>query len=239
MSATIVSGGMHTAAILPVKRLELAKHRLSESLAAPLRARLARAMIGDVLHALELCSSVERTIVVTNEPEVAASARRAGSLVLADSVEDGQSAAVAIGVASALEHGFERVLCVPGDCPTLDPREIQQLLDRRQAPGARRASVVIVPDRHGTGTNGLLLSPPDAITPSFGPGSFERHVALAAASGADCQVARHESLLLDVDTGADLRALRASLDACAPRASRTRAVLSEQPSPAAPCAVTA
>ncbi len=36
-----------------------------------------------------------------------------------------------------------------------------------------------MPDRHGTGTNGLLLTPPDAIAPSFGPGSCERHRALA------------------------------------------------------------
>ena len=68
-----------------------------------------------------------------------------------------------------------------------------------------------MPDRHGTGTNGLLLAPPDAIAPSFGPDSCERHRALALAAGASCRLERPPSLLLDIDTGADLAALRERL----------------------------
>jgi 2-phospho-L-lactate guanylyltransferase len=64
--------------------------------------------------------------------------------------------------------------------------------------------VAIVPDRHGTGTNALLLTPPDAFAPSFGPGSFARHRALA---GDACRVAELPSLMHDVDTPEDLRTL--------------------------------
>jgi 2-phospho-L-lactate guanylyltransferase len=84
---------------------------------------------------------------------------------------------------------------------------------------------VIVPDRHGTGTNGLLLTPPDAIAPSFGPGSCERHLALAREAGAVCRIVRSPSLLLDIDTGADLAALRERLSGAHSGAPRTRAVL--------------
>ena len=86
---------------------------------------------------------------------------------------------------------------------------------------------MIVPDRHGSGTNGLLLAPPDAISPSFGPGSCERHRALAHAAGIACRVERVPSLLLDIDTGADLDVLRARLAAHPARATRTRAVLGQ------------
>ena len=86
---------------------------------------------------------------------------------------------------------------------------------------------MIVPDRHGTGTNGLLLAPPDAIAPSFGPGSCERHRALARAAGVACRVERVPSLLLDIDTGADLDVLRARLAGHPARAARTRAVLGQ------------
>jgi 2-phospho-L-lactate guanylyltransferase len=82
-----------------------------------------------------------------------------------------------------------------------------------------------VPDRHGTGTNGLLLTPPGAIAPSFGPGSCERHRALAHAAGVRCRLERPPSLTLDIDTGADLDALRDRLAGARSRASRTRAVL--------------
>ena len=68
---------------------------------------------------------------------------------------------------------------------------------------------MIVPDRHGTGTNGLLLSPPDAFAPSFGPGSLARHEAAAAATGVAYAVDPLPSLVLDVDTPEDLEATTA------------------------------
>ena len=45
------------------------------------------------------------------------------------------------------------VLMVPGDCPALDRDELDALLDEP----ADSPSVVIVPDRHGSGTNACLL----------------------------------------------------------------------------------
>jgi 2-phospho-L-lactate guanylyltransferase len=93
--------------------------------------------------------------------------------------------------------------------------------------------VVIVPDRHGAGTNALLLSPPDAITPSFGPGSFARHAARGRAGGTTVAVAELPSLGLDVDTPGDLAALRAALTARRGGAARTRELLERMlPAPA-------
>jgi 2-phospho-L-lactate/phosphoenolpyruvate guanylyltransferase len=241
---------VRTAAILPVKRFARAKQRLGASVADPLRLELAHAMVTDVLVALTETGSIERTIVVTGEESVAVGARAQGALVVAEGDDsDGQSAAVALGIGRALAEGFERVLCVPGDCPALDSGELDELLsagadtfDRHEgslpAPTARLApdaeagdgrvtDVTIVPDRHGTGTNGLLLTPPDAITPSFGPGSCERHRALALAAGIACHIARPPSLLLDIDTGADLAALRDRLAGTHSRAERTRSVLGQ------------
>jgi 2-phospho-L-lactate guanylyltransferase len=220
---------MRTAAILPVKRFDHAKSRLRASVAEELRARLAQAMVADVLHALARTASIERTIVVTCEPSLPETAREHGALLIADTVEDGQSAAVTLGIERAQADGFERVLCIPGDCPALDPAELDALLaaaDARLREPAR-AEVAIVPDRHGTGTNGLLLTPPDAIAPSFGPDSCARHTALASAAGVACRVERPASLLLDIDTRADLAELQDRLDATRASAERTRAVLGQ------------
>jgi 2-phospho-L-lactate guanylyltransferase len=210
---------MRTAAILPVKSFARAKQRLGASVADPLRANLARAMVGDVLVALSESAAIERTIVVTREDAITAAALHLSALVVRDSDEESQSVAVALGVERALEEGFERVLCVPGDCPALDPAELDSLL------GSTGPGVVIVPDRHGTGTNGLLLCPPDAIAASFGTDSCERHRALARAAGSACRIERPPSLLLDIDTGADLAALRERLSGAPTGAARTRAVL--------------
>ena len=216
---------MRTAAILPVKHFAQAKRRLGESVAGELRDDLARAMVGDVLDALGETTSIQRTIVVTREDSVAEAACELGALVVADTAEASQSAAVALGVARARADGYERVLCVPGDCPALDPAELDALLH------GSACEVVIIPDRHGTGTNGLLLAPPDAIAPSFGPDSRARHTALAHAAGVEARIEQPPSLLLDIDTGDDLDVLRERLSGERIRASRTRAVLGLPASP--------
>jgi 2-phospho-L-lactate guanylyltransferase len=192
-------------AILPVKRFDRAKQRLAEALGPQARAALAEAMLRDVLLALARVAGLERTIVVTGEPRAAALAFFFGAEVLPDDHERGQSAAAAAGLRRAGELGAARALLVPGDCPALDPDEVGALLARHLGPPA----VAIVPDRHRTGTNALLLAPPDAIQPAFGPGS--RDETLAREAGIEPTVEPLHSLAYDVDTGADLAALRGEL----------------------------
>jgi len=209
-----------TLAILPVKRFELAKTRLGSALPVAERRRLARAMVADVLDALVAAPELDGVAVVTNERSVAALAATTGAVVLADPHEAGQSAAALVGVAHALAGGFQRALLVPGDCPGLDGATLRALL----APPSPPPAVTIVADRHGLGTNALLLSPPDVIEPGFGAGSFERHRLRAQAAGAAWRVADLPGLALDIDTPADLAALRRPAAAAA-AGPRTAAIL--------------
>jgi 2-phospho-L-lactate guanylyltransferase len=210
---------MRTVAVLPVKRFADAKQRLSEGLPAATRRALAEAMLIDVLVALRRTEGVHEVVVVTAEPVAEALAHGYGARVVHDSREAGQSAAAELGLRDA--SGADMVLMVPGDCPALDPRELDALL----AAMAPAPSVVVVPDRHGTGTNGLLLRPPDAIAPAFGPGSRERHERLAAEAGATLAVEALPSLVLDVDTADDLEAMRAALESSRGGAAHTRGLL--------------
>ena len=206
---------MRTVAILPVKTFGRAKQRLTGGFGD--RPGLAAAMVADVLDALAAVPELDELIMVTAQ----AVSADTDFLIVHDPVEAGQSAAAARGIEAALERGAERVLLVPGDCPALDPREVDELVA-----GAMSApDVVIVPDRHGTGTNALLLAPPDAIAPSFGPGSRERHENAAEASGARWRLAEPRSLVLDVDTAEDLAALRVVLDSRTGGAAHTRGLL--------------
>ena len=211
---------MRTAAILPVKSFPRAKQRLGAGVGESLRDDLARAMVGDVLVAIHRCAAIDRVIVVTSEPSVRAAALYKKAIVIEDALEQGQSEAVSLGLDRASAEGFQRALCIPGDCPALDPLQIDELLGSSSTP-----AVLVIPDRHGTGTNGLLLSPPVVIVPSFGAGSCERHLALAEAAGVHSEVARASSLLLDIDTSDDLEMLRERLRSERIGAPRTRNVL--------------
>jgi 2-phospho-L-lactate guanylyltransferase len=212
---------VRTAAVLPVKSFAKAKQRLGDAVGGSDREQLAAAMVGDVLTALGKVPQIDEVIVVTAEPLAAQEAEKAGRAVVDDPEERGQSAAANRGIDAALARGADRALLVPGDCPAVDPEELARLLERATA----EPSVVIVPDRHGSGTNALLLTPPGAVAPSFGAGSFARHAARARAVGATVKVCDLPSLGLDVDTPDDLAALRSALDAWPRAAGRTRAVL--------------
>lgn len=214
---------MRTLAILPVKSFDAAKGRLSARLDPPARAALAEAMLGDVLAAVIGASEIDGVAVVSGEARVAAVARGTGGEILRDAHQAGQSAAATIGIARAIAAGYDRVLLVPGDTPLLAPADLDELCARSAAAGLEAA---IVPDRHGAGTNALLLHPPDALAPSFGPDSLARHVASARGAGVLHRVERIASLEHDVDTPEDLAALAVRLAASGPvTAPRTRAVL--------------
>jgi 2-phospho-L-lactate guanylyltransferase len=210
-------------AVLPVKRFDFAKRRLEPAVAAEARRELAAAMAADVLEALRGAGGLDAVVVVSGQPEVLDMAAGAGFEPVRDDREQGQSDAALLALSHPRAREAERALLVPGDCPALDPADVERLL----AGAAPAPSVAVVPDRHGTGTNALLLSPPDVMVPAFGPGSFARHVGGAKAAGAVVHVERLASLELDVDTPADLEALRALLYDNPGAAPRTRAVLAQ------------
>jgi 2-phospho-L-lactate guanylyltransferase len=214
---------MRTLAVLPVKRFGAAKQRLGTRLEPAARLALAEAMLEDVLAAITGAKAIEAAAVVTAEPRAEGLAAAAGAVVVRDEHEAGQSPAASAGVARALAYGCERVALLPGDTPLLTAAELDALLRRTSA---ARLGTAIVPDRHGTGTNALVLAPPDALTPSFGPGSLARHVAAARAAPAAWAVERVAGLEHDVDTAEDLDAVARLLESGPPQAARrTRAAL--------------
>jgi len=177
-------------------------------------------MLGDVLEALGESSEVQRIFLVTNEwdlPVVDVS-----WTAVPDLRRSTHSAAATRGVERAMAEGADCAALLPGDCPLLDAAELDGALRR-----ARPGRVAVVPDRHGSGTNGLILSPPDAIEPAFGEGSRERHEKLARGFGNTLAVERLYSLSLDLDTYDDLTVLRQVLDRNPDLAPRTAKVLAE------------
>jgi 2-phospho-L-lactate guanylyltransferase len=211
---------VNATAILPVKRFAGAKRRLGVAVTGSERHDLIVAMLRDVLEAISNARMIERTIVVTGEPEAQQIAAGAGAETIADTPEADHSAAAVLGVEAALGHGAECVAMLPGDCPLLDAREIDRVLT-----GVPSSYVTVIPDRHGSGTNGLVLAPPDAIRPAFGEGSRERHVRLARAAGLPHSVDPVESLALDLDTPADIIALTTAIEMGGGKAKHTKRAL--------------
>ncbi len=211
---------MTTLAILPIKSFDDAKQRLSAELDPTPRRALVEAMFSDALVALRRARLVDQVLVVSADNVAQRIAGGYDAMVVED-LDEGHNQAAARGAARALELGVERVLMIPGDCPLLSAVEVDELLSRPVTP----PSLLVVPDRHGTGTNALVITPPGALAPSFGPGSHQRHREHATAAGIHVETVEVPSLALDIDTPEDLAEVEATLERTRGGAAHTRGML--------------
>ncbi len=194
--------GDATWAVVPVKPLEAAKRRLAGALDPAARRELSLAMLADVLDALAAAPGLDGIAVVSRDARVMEFTRRRGHRVIEETGAD-LNAAVAQAANVLSAEGCARLLVMPADLPLAAPEEIAAVLAALpEAPG-----LTLVPDRHGVGTNALACTPPDAVAPSFGAGSFARHLEAARDAGLPATVLRLPGLGLDIDTPEDLRAL--------------------------------
>ena len=182
---------MTSAAVLvPVKDFRAAKRRLAARLAPHERGELARRMALRVLAA----AAPLPAFVVCDDPTVAEWADLIDATVLWGPGL-GLNGAVRSGIDELATLGFERVIVCHSDLPLAT--ELHRFTGKDN-------EVVIVPDRHGRGTNVMSLPTMTAFTVAYGHGSFKRHCAEANARNLTLHVHHDDRLGWDVDTPADL-----------------------------------
>ena len=221
---------LHTTAIVPVKGFSSANARLDGLLSEDERIKLAEALFLDLIVKLPRSRCIDDLLVVTSDPSVVRQAGWFGHGVLVQEVDEGHAEAAAAGARAAMADGAKRVAMLPVDCPMLDTDELDAHLGRSPR------TALIVPDRHGTGTNALMLNPPDLFLPAFGPDSCARHVSRARATGQSFALEEVESLSIDLDTPEDFTLLRDRLlldPQPAPRTAKVLWQLGDRAQPAA------
>jgi 2-phospho-L-lactate guanylyltransferase len=185
--------------MVPVKPLDRAKSRLAGALAADERRALSRALLEHVLEVLAASHGLTGVAVVSRDPQVLALAAGRGARAIRETGR-GLNRALEQGIAWVRDRDAQAALIVPADLPRLTPHDIAAVLALADVGPV----VVIAPCRRSTGTNLLLLRPPDVIPPSFGANSFQRHLQVAEAAGAHVQVYRSPTCGLDIDLVTDL-----------------------------------
>jgi 2-phospho-L-lactate guanylyltransferase len=194
-------------AIIPVRSLERAKSRLGAVLDPEERRDLVLRLLARTIRAVLEAPSLGVAVVVSPDPAVLETAASAGARPLAQR-GSGLNGSLDEARTAALAAGARCLLVLPADLPTIEPSDLEALVAAAESlpPGPR---VVLVPDRHGRGTNALLLEPPTVIPFAFGGDSRAAHSALAAAAGA-AYAELDGRLSLDLDTPDDLLALEAA-----------------------------
>lgn len=182
--------------VVPVKDLGRAKSRLSPALDPVERVDLTLHMLDHVLTTLRK-ACVENVCVVSPDNAVLDIARERGASSLFQESR-GLNPALEEARIWTIRQGASTLLVLPADLPLLTAPDILALLEESK-PG-----VEISPDKARTGTNALLLQPPDALPFAFGPGSFETHCRLARERGLEVNVRDLPNLAFDLDTAEDL-----------------------------------
>ncbi len=198
---------VRTVAIVPMNRLSLAKSRLASALDPEGRRQLALWMGERVLRAIRESDLVERSAVVSPDPEVMTWARERDIEALSQSEGD-LNAGLELGRQWSIAQAADALLVLFGDLPLLAAADVRSLIEAvrsRDTP----AAVALAPDRADTGTNALALRPPGALPFLFGAESFSRHIEAARQFGLDVRVIRRIGTSFDVDTPGDLDELQA------------------------------
>lgn len=186
--------------IIPAKPFDQAKTRLADALTGPQRASLAKNLLR---RTVRLARSVGEVVVISTDSAVRRQAKQQGAWALVEA-EPGLNSAVRQALAWVAANGGKTALVIPADLPLLTADDLHQMIRLgQQSPG-----VVLAPCHRADGTNALLLSPPDAVAPAFGPNSFARHVAAARRAGLEPVIYHSPTISFDLDLPSDLAALR-------------------------------
>jgi 2-phospho-L-lactate guanylyltransferase len=188
------------AVVIPLRALEGAKSRLGEVLDAEERRDLVVDLLERTVRAALATPGVDEVIVVSPDPAVLVLGADAGATPLRQ-IGSGLNAALEQARREAMTRGATALLVLPSDLARIAPDTLAPLV--AQVPTDGSPTVALVPDRHGRGTNALLLVPPEVVAPAFGAESRSAHAALAGAVGAR-YVEVGGPLSLDLDTPDDL-----------------------------------
>ena len=198
-----------TAAIIPIRSFTDGKSRLADHVDAKTRERLVREMFGHVLLTVRESGVVSRIVVVSPDPAVLAAASELDpfTITIVQPLDrPGLNAAVDLGRAAAIDLYASGMLVLFCDLPVLEPEDVRSLV-RRDAP------VVIATDRHGTGTNALMLRlgsrAARAFRFAYGANSRHKHLEEADRLGLDTVTSISAGTAIDLDTLDDIELLQA------------------------------
>jgi len=191
--------------LIPVKSLSEVKARLAPALPPERRRAFVGAMLVDLLRTCTGIPEIDRTVVISRDPEIQHLAAACEVDAWAEPEGSGLNGAVNWATARAQDEGAEATLVVTGDCPMALASDVQGIIR-----AGTRAEVVLTPNADGTGTNAVFRRPAGAIPIAFGPGSLDRHRALCARAAIVPEMVECPSLALDIDTPEDLERLAES-----------------------------
>lgn len=192
---------MKTFAIVPVKRFENAKTRLSSMLDTEDRIRLSSLLLEDTLQILSVAPPLTQVIIVSADKRADEIATKHGAKFLPEEKEKGVNSAIALADGYCIEkEAADATIVIPHDLPLLDSIVISKACELAEK---ESTCIVICPSVRYDGTNMLLRKPPSVIGTFYENDSYNMHVRTAIKLGIPVKPLLSKSLMYDIDTPED------------------------------------
>lgn len=188
--------------LIPFKSLATAKQRLAEALDAEQRSLLAEAMLRDVMAAAAGVKGRIDVALVTGDARAQAIAKDLGFLVIEDTRNESETAAIEMATEWCEQRGFDTTIVVPADIPLIAAEELHRVLDAAPEEGA-----VFVPAYDQRGSNCILRRPASIIPLRFGNDSFLPHCEAMKKTGRELIILEMAGIGLDIDNPHELEML--------------------------------
>lgn len=155
--------------------------------------------LAHTLAVLQQAAAIDQVLVISSDGWVLETAREYGAVVLVETAVTGLNPAVTQAVQYAARKGATAVLILPADLPFIQPEDVAIMVKA----GNNSSRVIICPDDKGSGTNALLISPPNGFAFHYGANSFQHHLQEARRRGLQTAIVHAPGLEFDLDTEED------------------------------------
>ena len=198
-------------ALVPVKRFESSKSRLSSVLNVIERKELCQLLLTNTLSVLTEASTISEIVIVSSDEGAMEIARKNGAEVLRESEDHGVNAAIARADDYSIENGAEATVVIPQDLPLLVAADVNMICRKAESPDR---CLVVCPSIRYDGSNALLRKPSRLLKTSYDQDSFNAHIRAATKSGIPIKVFLSKRIMLDLDTTEDLKILMHQQERC-------------------------
>lgn len=191
-------------ALVPVKKFDSSKSRLSSVLNVDERKKLSELLLMNTISVLTKSSAISEIVIVSSDEVAMEIAKRNDAKFLRESKDHGVNAAIARADDYSSENGAEATLVIPQDLPLLMTADVNMIC--RKAESTERCLVICPSIRHD-GSNALLRKPSRSLKTYYDEDSFNAHIRAATKVGIPIKVFLSKRIMVDLDTTEDIRIL--------------------------------
>jgi 2-phospho-L-lactate guanylyltransferase len=191
-------------AIVPVKRFERGKSRLSSMLDVEERVELCELLLDDTLGTLNKAYAIAEVVVVSSDKRAQGISKRHDARFLKEYTEMGVNKAITIADDYCIGACANATIVIPQDLPLLKADDIDRICSIAEE---HDKCLAICPSIRYDGSNALLRKPPQLIKTYYDNNSFDMHIKAAKEIRANLKIILSRRIMTDLDTIEDAQNL--------------------------------